>query len=326
MNKVMNPRNASIAVKVGLAALVLVMPYLLPNQYFVQVLDLICIFILLGTELNLLLGYTGQISLGQAAFFGIGAYVAALLNTTFNLPFLVVLPAAMLVAALFGVILAIPALKVKGSYLALVTIGFGEIIRMVLVNWIEVTKGPSGIVGIQAPSLFGFEFATLDKYYYLILFFVVIGFWYQQALVHSRTGRAFIAIREDDQVAELTGINITEYKIKAFVLSAVYSAVAGVLYAMMIRYVSPDSFTANDSSIILWTVCIGGMGSLFGSILGATVMIFLPELLRSLGDMRLVINGVILLIVIIRYPGGLTPYVEKLVHFVEAKLWRTNPA
>jgi branched-chain amino acid transport system permease protein len=195
---------------------------------------------------------------------------------------------------------------------------------MVMVNWIDVTKGPAGVVGIDAPNILGLNFTSLNSYYYLILFFVVIGFIYQNALIHSRTGRAFIAIREDDQAAELTGINITSYKIKAFVISAVYSAVAGVLYAMMIRYVSPDSFTANDSSIILWTVLVGGMGSLFGPILGATVMTFLPEALRTLGNMRLVIYGVILLIVIIRYPGGLTPYVEKLITFLKKKMFRTN--
>jgi branched-chain amino acid transport system permease protein len=154
----------------------------------------------------------------------------------------------------------------------------------------------------------------------------VLGFLYQSALIHSRTGRALIAIREDDQAAELTGINITAYKIKAFVISAVYSAVAGVLYAMMIRYVSPDSFTANDSSIILWTVLVGGMGSLLGPILGATVMTFLPEALRSLGNMRLVIYGIILLVVIIRYPGGITPYVEKLVNYLKKKIVRAKPA
>lgn len=326
MKKVLNSLFSSITLKIVVAVLLLVFPHLLPNDYFIQILNMICIYILLGTGLNILLGFAGQMSLGQAAFFGIGAYIAALLNTTFNLQFLVVLPVAAIVAAVFGVILAIPALKVKGSYLALLTIGFGEIVRMVMVNWIEVTKGPAGIIRIQAPNIFGLVFDSLDKYYYLVLFFVILGFIYQNVLIRSRTGRAFVAIREDDQVAELTGINITNYKIKAFVISAVYSAVAGVLYAMMIHYVSPDSFTSNDSNIILWTVCVGGIGSFFGPIVGAAIMIFLPELLRPLGNMRLIIDGLILLFLIIRLPGGLTPYMEMLFHNIQEKVLHRNIA
>jgi branched-chain amino acid transport system permease protein len=229
------------------------------------------------------------------------------------------LPIAALITAAFGVVLAIPALKLKGPYLALITIAFGEVVRIVMVNWTELTKGTAGIVGIDSPSIFGFRVENLTHYYYLILFFVVIGILYETILVKSRTGRAFIAVREDAQVAELTGINITSYKIKAFVISAIYSAVAGVLYAMMIRYISPDSFTSNDSSIIIWSAMVGGMGTLVGPIIGGIVMTVLPELLRGLGNMRLVIYGAILLVVIIRYPGGLTPYLGKLLDFLNAK-------
>ena len=300
-------------------AAILILPFLLPNAYIIQIVNMIGIYAIVGTGVNILTGYTGQLSLGQAAFYGIGAYTTALLNTKLGCPFFVVLPASVLVTAVFGVFLAIPALKVRGSYLALLTIGFGEIVRMVLVNWIDLTGGPAGVVGIKAPDLFGFKFYTLFKYYYLIAFFVFIGIMYQKWLMRSRTGMAFMANSDDDKVAELTGINITTFKIRAFVLSAVYSAVAGVLYAMMIHYVSPDSFTSNDSNMFLWTAIMGGMGTTIGPVIGAIIMNILPEALRFLGDWRMVVYGVILLTVIIRYPGGITPYAKKLIGYAQAK-------
>lgn len=255
-----------------IAAVILILPLLLPNAYIIQIVNMIGIYAIVGTGVNILTGYTGQLSLGQAAFYGIGAYTTALLNTKLGCPFFVVLPVSILVTAFFGVVLAIPALKVRGSYLALLTIGFGEIVRMVLVNWIDLTNGPAGVVGIKAPSVFGFKFDTLFKYYYLIAIFVFIGIMYQKWLMSSRTGRAFMAIRDDDKVAELTGINITTYKIRAFVISAIYSAVA----------------------------------------------------LRFLGDWRMVVYGVILLTVIIRYPGGITPYAKKLFGYAQAKFDRKD--
>lgn len=305
-----------------IALALLILPFLFGNQYLIQIVNMIGIYAILGTGVNILTGYTGQLSLGQAAFYGIGAYTAGLLSTHFNMPFLLILPIAICITAIFGIVLAIPALKVKGSYLALVTIGFGEIVRMVLVNWVSFTKGPAGIVGIDCPRFFGFSFDSLHKYYYLILFFVIIGILYQKCVVQSRTGRAFMAIREDDKAAELTGINITTFKIKAFVIGAVYSSIAGVLYAMMIRYISPDTFTTNDSNIVLWTAIMGGMGTIIGPVVGAIVMTLLPEVLRFLGDWRMVIYGVILLIVIIKYPGGLMPYITKLCTWISSKFGR----
>lgn len=297
----------------------LFIPLFLPNEYIVQIVNLIGIFALLGIGLNILIGYTGLISFGQAAFYGIGAYTTALLNVHFHLPFLVLLPISILVTSFFGLLLAIPALKVRGSYLALITIGFGEVIRMVLVNWIDFTRGPAGIVGIEYPVIFGIEFNTLTKYYYLILFFLIIGLAYEKLIISTRTGRAFIAIREDDKVAELTGINIVTYKIRSFVISAVYAAVAGTLYAMMVQYISPDTFMLTDSQNMLWVVLIGGMGTIYGPVVGATVVTLLPEALRVFGNYRLVVYGVLLLIVIIRYPGGIIFYLNKLQKFIHDK-------
>lgn len=293
-----------------LAAVIILIPVLTPNMYIMQIINMICIYIILGTGINVLTGFTGQLSLGQAAFFGIGAYTAALMNTRLGTQFFLSLLGSMLMTGIFGVILAVPALKVKGSYLALLTMGFGEIVRIVMINWTPVTNGTAGILGIESPEIFGFAFDTLKKYYFLIMVFVILCLLYQNVLVHTRTGRAFIAIREDNEAAELTGINVTAYKIRSFVLSAVYCGIAGCLYAMMIKYVSPDTFTNNISSVILWTAIVGGFGTVTGPVLGGIIMQVLPEILRFLGDWRLVVYGMILLIVILRFPGGLYPYIQ----------------
>lgn len=303
-------KNNQIIKILLLAAIIILIPILTPNMYIMQIVNMICIYIILGTGINVLTGFTGQLSLGQAAFFGIGAYTAALMNTRMGTQFFLCLIGSMLMTGIFGVILAVPALKVKGSYLALLTMGFGEIVRIVMINWTPVTNGTAGILGIESPVIFGFTFDTLKKYYFLVMVFVILCLLYQNILVHTRTGRAFIAIREDNEAAELTGIDVTTYKIRAFVLSAVYCGIAGCLYAMMIKYVSPDTFTNNVSSVILWTAIVGGFGTVTGPVLGGIIMQVLPEVLRFLGDWRLVVYGLILLIVILRFPGGLYPYIK----------------
>lgn len=309
-----------LAAAAAVLAVLILIPVLTPNSYVQQIINMIGIYVILGTGINILTGYTGLLSLGQAAFFGIGAYVTAILNTRTGAQFFVCLIVSILVTCAASLILAVPALKVKGPYLALLTQGFGEIIRIVMINWVPVTNGTNGIKNIASPVIFGFAFNDLTRYYFLIVLFAAAGLFYQRILMRSRTGRAFIAIREDNEAAELTGIHVTAYKIRSFVLSSVYCAVAGTLYAMMIRYVSPDSFIANTSSVILWTAIVGGFGTLVGPIIGGVVMQTLPELLRFCGQWRLVIYGVILLVVILRFPGGLYPYLQKLAAFVRSRL------
>lgn len=316
-------KNGKLVTCLLLAAVILIIPVLTPNMYIMQIINMIGIYIILGTSINVLTGFTGQLSLGQAAFFGVGAYTAALLNTRAGLQFFACLAGSVVLTALFGLVLAVPALKVKGSYLALLTMGFGEVVRIVMINWTPVTNGTAGVLGIDSPVILGFAFDTLKKYYFLIMIFVLLGLLYQNVILHTRTGRAFVAIREDNEAAELTGIDVTGYKIRAFVLSSIYCGVAGCLYAMMIKYVSPDTFTNNVSSVILWTAIVGGFGTVAGPVLGGIVMQVLPEALRFLGDWRLVVYGVILLIVILRFPGGLYPYIQK---FLETRRERKTAA
>ena len=317
-------KNKAILWYLPAVVILLLLPIVVPNNYWVQIINMAGIWAILTMGFNVLAGYAGQISLGQAAFYAIGAYTSALLNTRFGLSFWIALPAAMVVSGIFGLILAIPALKVKGKYLVLLTIGFGEIVRLVLLNWQEVTGGASGVLRIEAPSVFGFAFDTLIKYYYLILIFLVLLFLYQKKLINSRAGRALIAVREDEAAAELIGINLAKYKIKAFVIGAVFCGIGGSLYAHMVRYVSPDSFRYDESVMILSMAVVGGIGTQWGPICGAFLLTLLPELLRQVGDYRLVIYGILLIIVVMFYPGGLIKGLEALLRNVSALVGRKS--
>ena len=191
----MNTKKSTSLLKGLIIAIVLlIIPVLTPNMYIMQIINMIGIYIILGIGINVLTGYTGQLSLGQAAFFGIGAYTAALMNTRAGLQFIPCLLGAMVVTGIFGVVLAIPALKVKGSYLALLTMGFGEVVRIVMINWTAVTNGTAGVLGIESPRLFGFAFDTLKKNYYLILVFALLGLAYENILIRTRTGLSLIHI------------------------------------------------------------------------------------------------------------------------------------
>lgn len=302
-----------------LAAVLFALPLLFPNAYVAQIANLAGIYVILAMGLNVLTGYTGQLSLGIAAFFGVGAYTSALLDVNFKLPFLVCMLAAIVVTVISGLILAIPALKVKGSYLVLLTIGFGEITRLLMVNWLSLTRGPAGIVGIRPPSILGFQIDTLTKNYYLILIIAILAFLYIRHLMNSRAGRSFLAIRDDDGAAELCGINITEYKIKAFAISAALCGIAGSLYAHMIRYISPDSFTAAQSQLFLCMIVIGGMGTLSGPVIGAILLTILPEFLRFLNTGRMVLYGILILLVVMRWPGGIAKYAGIFANYLKRK-------
>lgn len=317
---------SSAAKWAALIAVLLVLPRLMPNTYVIRVMDMVGIYILLATGSNILTGYAGQLSMGMAAFYGVGAYATGLLSMYLGLGFWQALPIAILAACLFGLVLAIPALRLKGGYLTLLTIGFGEIFRLVANNWVDFTHGPSGINNIPAVSLFGLAIDNYIAWFYFIYFVAIVGLLYQKILMKSRVGRAFIAIREDDKAAELTGIDITRYKIMAFITSAVYCAVAGVLYAHMAGYINPDTFTSNESNFILWAAIIGGLGTQMGPIIGGFVMVVFPEALRGLGAMRLVFFGVILMLVIIYYPRGMVPFLQGCWARLKKRFGKTRSA
>lgn len=284
-------------------------PLLTRDEYYLHTFIVSGIYILLALGLNLILGYTGQLSLGHAAFYGIGAYTSALLVMHLHLPFWVGLIAAGCMAGLAGLLLGFPALRLKGAYLVICTLAFVEIVHQVMMNWESLTRGPMGIPGIPSPgdiALGGLvlHFASKATYYYLVLAVVAVTVLLNYFLIHSRTGRAFIAIREDQIAADMMGINLTFYKLLAFFSACFLAGIAGSLYVHYIGYVSPESFTLGESVNIVVMTILGGMGTLVGPVLGALGLTFLLEFMRAFADYRLVVYGAILMIVIVLFPEG----------------------
>ena len=288
----------------GGAALVLILPFFL-NNYYVDILGLAALYALLAIGLNITVGYAGLLDLGYAAFYGVGAYTYAILSTGFGLSFWLGLPLGAAIAGLFGLILGLITLRLRGDYLAIITLGFVQIIYLCLNNWDAVTQGPNGIMQIARPALGGFVFRTPLHFYYLILVFVVLAALAVHRLLHSQIGRAWIAIREDETAAEAMGIDTTRIKTLAFALGAAIAGIAGVLFAARYTFISPESFTFLESVRILSMVVLGGMGSLPGVILGAFLLTVLPEMLRGLASYRMLIFGIALVVMMVFRPQGL---------------------
>lgn len=298
-----------------LLAIAILLPLVLSNKYYLHVANLAMMFALLTLSLNVL-GSTGLMSVGHIAFYGIGAYTSALLTVKLGCPIIVGLLMAGVVSALGSLLLGLPTMRLKGMYFAVATLAFGEIIYQVFVNWTSVTEGTKGIKGVPAPEWFGLNFRSYDVYYYLCLFVLIVAVILVHNLMHSRTGRALMSIRANDIAAEAMGIDIVRYKLIAFMTSAFFAGIAGALYAHEVHYVSPDTFTGSESAAVLAMMVVGGIGSIPGSILGGMVLTILPELLRSFGNIRLVIYGAAVVAIIIFAPkglGGLIEYVDDLL-------------
>lgn len=287
------------------AVLLLAMPYII-SQYALRIAIMIGIYSILALSLNMVTGYTGQVSLGHAAFYALGAYCSALLTTKLEMNFFITIIISAVFAAVFGLLLGIPVLRLSGTYLAITTLGFCEVVRMVFLNWESVTNGALGVTGIPKPSLFGYNITLANKgYYYLVLVFLVITVLCVVAIIRSKMGRAMIAIREDETAAAMMGIRTTKYKIIAFVVSAFFSGLAGALYAHLIGYIDPNTFTFDTSIMILSIVILGGMGTIEGMFLGAVLLVSFPEVLRFMQEYRFVVYGLILVIMMRFRPQGI---------------------
>ncbi len=289
----------------GLFAILVMAPTVISNQYVLQVMIFVGIYIVLVSSLNLLNGYIGLLAIGHAAFYGIGAYASAKMSIDFGLPFLVTFFLAGIITSLFGYLLGRPILNLSGVYLALATLAFNVIVWLILLNWVGFTNGPLGIMDIPPPNIFGYEIESRTDYYYLMLAVVVFCLFTMHRLVTSRFGRALIAIREDELAAKASGIDTTKYKIQAFMISAFYAGLAGSFYAHFVKYISPDSFTHMESFAILAMLALGGGGNLVGPVVGATVLAVVPELFRFLHEYRMFVYGGILVIVMLIRPTGL---------------------
>lgn len=280
-------------------------PFIASNQYTLRIGTIALMYVMLALSLNLLTGFMGVMSFGHAAFWGIGAYTAALLTTHTNLGSGTAFILSALVAGMFGLLLGLPVLKLRGAYLTIVTMGFCEIVRIVEINWTAVTRGPLGISGIPRPSFFGFQISSPRGMYFLILIMVILTTIIVKNIVDSRIGTGIKAIRDDDLAAEAMGVPIFRYKVMVFVLSAMLAGVAGAFYAQYVSYIDPTSFTSSASMEMLVMVIFGGLGSIVGSIFGALSFSILPEMLRGLMEYRMLLYGVAIVLLMQIKPDGI---------------------
>ena len=294
-----------------LALIALTLPLWLPSAYHLHVAIMAGIFGVLALSLNLLLGYTGQLSLGHAAFFGIGAYTSALLTLTLEWSFWPALAAAIALAGAAGWFIGRLSLKLRGAYFVLVTISFAGVISLVSVNWIELTNGPLGLPGVPAPELGPWSLRTKTAYYYLVLAAVALSYVVSRRLVGSRIGRAFVALRENEALAESIGVDVTHYLVLAAVVSAAMAGLGGSLYAHYTRFVSPEVFLFSYTVTMVIMVVAGGKGTLAGPLVGAVLFTALPEALRAATSWQwqMLAYGVLLVLLVVFMPRGIVPHI-----------------
>ncbi len=286
-------------------AVMLTMPYVLPNEYYVSTLTFGCINAIIVVGLNLLMGFAGQISLGHAAFYGIAAYATGIATATYGLSMGAGFCIAMLLVAVVAFAIGIPTLKLTGHYLAMGTLGFGIIVYIFFNESIELTGGPSGMVGIPRLALFGHELWSDTEYFFLVSGVLSLVVLLSLHLIQSRFGRALKAIHTSEKAAMCMGVDIARYKLAVFVLSALYAGVAGFLYAHYLGFVAPSSFGFHISVQLVVMVVLGGMASVWGAVAGAFFLTALPEFLRVFEDIETLVYGAILVLCIIFMPKGL---------------------
>ncbi|MGE3648822.1 MAG: high-affinity branched-chain amino acid ABC transporter permease LivM, partial [Reyranellaceae bacterium] len=305
------------------------------DQKVMDLAILILTYVMLGWGLNIVVGLAGLLDLGYVAFYAVGAYAYALLATQHGLSFWICLPAAGIMAAFFGVLLGFPVLRLRGDYLAIVTLGFGEIVRLVLINWVDLTEGPAGIGGIPGATLLGHPFAEnapegmtpfhqwvgipfnanhrLVFLYFVILALALITNFVTLRLRRLPVGRAWEALREDEIACKALGINPTNTKLTAFAIGAMFAGIAGTFFATKQRFISPESFVFIESAIILAIVVLGGMGSQLGVVLASVLLIGLPEWFRDLGQYRMLAFGLAMVLIMVFRPRGLIAHRDPTV-------------
>jgi branched-chain amino acid transport system permease protein len=284
---------------------VCMLPWVLPNRYFLNITVIMGIYALITIGLNLLIGYAGQISLGHAAYFGIGSYTAAILTVQFGWNPWLALIAAIILPVLSAWLIGKPTLKLKGHYLAMATLGFGFIVQIFMSELTTLTGGPQGISGIPKLAIGGFRFSGDFQLYFLVWGLVVVVQWMVIHLIYGKTGRAFLAIHTNETAAESLGINTARLKLMVFMMSAGLAGLAGGFYSFAIHYINPEPFGFNFSILLVTMVVVGGMGNLWGPILGTVILTLIPELLRAFKDFDILIYGFILMMIIIFMPDGI---------------------
>jgi len=298
----------ALLVAAALAGL-LVLPGFADN-YILHVMARLFVYVLVALGLNLLVGYAGLVSLGHAAFFAIGAYTAAVLAESLHWPFAACVVAAAAVTAVIGYLLGLPCLRLSGLYLAMATLGFTLIVQEMLLQLAVITHGSEGM-SVKPAVIFGFKFDSDYRKYYLLLIVTIAMIVFARNLVRGRTGRAFLAIRDNERAAEAMGVNLAQYKTIAFAISALYTGLAGALSAFLVGFLDPQEFSFFLSIQFITIIILGGLASLLGSILGAGFLIILPELLAGLDVWQALVYGVIMVLTIIFMPFGLSGAIRR---------------
>ena len=304
----LSERPALMAGSLTILAVIMIAMPLVVSFYQTNIMISALLYIMLALGLNIVVGLAGQLVLGYVAFYAVGAYAYGLLHQFFGWGFWVCLPVGGFVAVIFGLALGFPVLRLRGDYLAIVTLGFGEIVRLALQNWTSLTGGPRGVGDIPRPGFFGMDMdiSTSTTYvYYLVLAAVAITIIVISRLKNSRVGLALQALREDEIACEAMGLDITRVKLSAFALGSCWAGFAGVIFAAKTTYINPSSFTFMESAMILSMVVLGGMGSITGVVIAALILILAPEYLRAFSEYRMLIFGAIMVIMMIFRPQGL---------------------
>jgi branched-chain amino acid transport system permease protein len=310
----------------GVILAVLAVAPIFLNPYWVDVLNNVGLYAILGLSLNLIVGHAGLFNLGHAAFFAVGAYTAAILNTLYGIPVLWLLPVCALTAGLFAGIIARPIIHLRGDYLCIVTIGVGEILRIALTNDVfGITGGPNGIFGISRPTVFGYVIRKPHDFYYLIGAFLVVTIFLFHRLENSRFGRAVNYLREDEVAAEGSGIDTSHYKLAVFVLGAAWAGMAGDIFAAKMTIIAPESFNFWESVVMFAIVILGGSGSIPGVLLGAVLFVGLPEVFRDFADARMLIFGAAMVVMMIVRTEGILPQQPRTYSLPEAQKAGGNP-
>jgi branched-chain amino acid transport system permease protein len=315
--RIFSDRRIVLSVIGFLAVFAFIFPFVF-SIYQTNIMTTALMYVVLGLGLNIVVGQAGLLNLGYVAFYAAGAYTYALLHYHFGVGFWLALPLGALAATVLGILLALPVLRLRGDYLAIVTLGFGEITRLILENWNEFSFGPSGISGIPRPGLFGMEMNIQEAttyLYFLMIILCIITIFVVNRLQDSRIGRALIALREDETACQAMGIDKTRVKLTAFALGSTWAGLVGVIFAAKTTFVNPGSFTFLESAMILSIVVLGGMGSITGIITGALILILLPEYLRAFSDYRMLLFGIIMVIMMIFRPQGIVRGVRRTYEF-----------
>lgn len=315
--RIFQERTVYVPVLISIGIFTLAFPFVF-SVYQISIMITALTYVMLGLGLNIVVGLAGLLDLGYVAFYAVGAYSYALLHVHFGVGFWVALPIGAGLGTLFGIILGYPVLRLRGDYLAIVTLGFGEIIRLILENWNEFSFGPSGIANIPRPGLLGINLSLTSAtiyIYFVMIALTLFTIFVVNRLQNSRIGRAWIALREDEIACQAMGIDKTKTKLTAFALGATWAGMAGVVLAAKTTFINPASFTIWESIMILCVVVLGGMGSVVGVILGALVLILLPEYLRAFSEYRMLIFGVAMVMMMVFRPGGIISNVRKTYKF-----------